>query len=257
MSLNFKNAWSCLKENLGNSEILMKRKSSHKIAELEKRLSAALKKRDQGLKEFLQEGPIHARRHAVCVAAIVLSGQPRIDEPLERAWARALRAYGVGNDHDDAVQKLDRIIVGTKKVSLVFTGIFAKAPVWLLQFTGMALDAGFLKFKLPDITKKIAWGSAGFNDARRWPLLPVGTIAAGDPIPDIGVRRVVIALLCIVAPPFSNVEDLIRPKEENLSRKDMDRFELFEMAIEEEMNPDRKWSSYEMSRVRKLCDRIF
>jgi hypothetical protein len=37
----------------------------------------------------------------------------------------------------------------------------------------------------------------------------------------------------------------------------MDRFELFEMAIEEEMNPDRKWSSYEMSRVRKLCDRIF
>jgi hypothetical protein len=235
----------------------MKRKSSHKMADLEKRLSAAEKKRDKGLKEFLQKYPTDARRHALCVAAIVLSGQPKIDEPLERAWARALRAYGVGNDDVDAVQKLNRIIVGTEKVSVVFTRIFAKAPIWLLQFTGVALDTCALKFKLPNITKRIAWGSAGFDDARRWPLLPKGTIAAGDPIADIDVRRVTIALWCIPAPPFSDVQYLFRPKEEKLSRKGMDMLELFKMAIEEEQNPDKKWSSYEMSRARRLCKRIF
>jgi hypothetical protein len=235
----------------------MTRKSSHKIAELEKRLSAAGKKRDQRLKEFLQKYLTDARRHAVCVAAIVLSGQPKIDEPLERAWARALRAYGAGNDDVDAVQKLDRKIVETEKVALVFTVIFAKAPIWLLQFTGVALDVCALKFKLPNITKRIAWGSKGFDDARRWPLLPNGTIAAGDPIADRDVRRVIIALWCIPAPPSLDVQDLFQPKEENLSRRDMDMLELFGMAVEEERKPDKKWSSYEMSRARRLCKRIF
>ena len=64
-------------------------------------------------------------------------------------------------------------------------------PVWLLQFTGMAMDARLLKFDLPDISDTLGWGSAGYEDARRWPLLPVGTIMAGEPIPD-GRRRATI-----------------------------------------------------------------
>jgi hypothetical protein len=77
---------------------MMDRRSRHRIGKCEELLSAALKERDERLKEFLQEGFIHALRHATAVAAIVLSGQPRIDEPLNRAWARALQRYGIENN---------------------------------------------------------------------------------------------------------------------------------------------------------------
>jgi hypothetical protein len=39
--------------------------------------------------------PYQARRHATAVAAIILSGQPKIDKPLNKAWNRALRHYGI------------------------------------------------------------------------------------------------------------------------------------------------------------------
>ena len=77
------------------------------------------------------------------------------------------------------------IIKGDGEESARFAEIFGTAPVWLLQFTGMALDARLLKFDLPDIGDTLGWGSAGYEDARRWPLVPVGTIMAGDPIPDL------------------------------------------------------------------------
>ena len=47
------------------------------------------------------------RCHATAVAAIVLSGKPKIDEPLVRAWERALAYYGIegattpNNDRQD------------------------------------------------------------------------------------------------------------------------------------------------------------
>jgi hypothetical protein len=65
----------------------MDRKSRHKIAKSEKLVSAALQKRDENLKAWLRRWPTDARRHATAVAAIVLSGQPRIYEPLSQAWA--------------------------------------------------------------------------------------------------------------------------------------------------------------------------
>ena len=62
----------------------MDRRSRHRIGKCEELLSAALKERDERLKQVLQVAPTYARRHAAAVAAIVLSGRPRIDEPLER-----------------------------------------------------------------------------------------------------------------------------------------------------------------------------
>ena len=120
----------------------MDRKSRHKIAQSEKLLSAALQERDQRLKEFLLRGaPTHARHHATAVAAIVLAGQPRIYEPLDRAWARALRQYGIReNNQHAAAQRLYPTIVGEREECARFTELFRRAPVWLLQFTGMALD---------------------------------------------------------------------------------------------------------------------
>jgi hypothetical protein len=53
----------------------------------------------------------------------------------------------------------------------------------------MAIDAQVLEFDLPDLSDEINWGVEGLKDAQRWPLLPLGTIAAGDPCaaPDDGL----------------------------------------------------------------------
>jgi hypothetical protein len=60
-----------------------------------------------------------------------------------------------------------------------FTQIFRTAPVWLLEFTWMRLDAELLKFDLPKMTDKQVWGEKGLEDMMRWPLLPLGMMTDG------------------------------------------------------------------------------
>jgi hypothetical protein len=237
---------------------MMNRKLVHRIGKCEELLSAALKKRKEGLKQFLRVGPTHARRHATTVAAIVLSGHPRIDEPLNRAWARALRHYGIHtSDQVTAAQRLFPIIKRDGEESARFTEIFRTAPVWLLQFTGMALDARLLKFDLPDISDTLRWGSAAYEDARRWPLLPVGTITSGDPIPDSDPRRLWIILFCMITEPFPDLEDLSREDEEIRSHREIDPLlQDLSLAVDLDGKPESKWSAYEKRRMRKLAERI-
>jgi hypothetical protein len=237
---------------------MMDRRSRHRIGKCEELLSPALKERDERLRQFLRGGPIHARRHATAVAAIVLSGQPRIDEPLNRAWARALQRYGIdNNDQVAAAQRLFPIIKGDGKASARFTEIFRTAPVWLLQFTGMALDARLLKFDLPDLSYTLRWGSAGLEDARRWPLLPIGTITAGDPIPESDPRRLWIILWCMITEPFPDLEELSREEEEIRSHREMDPLlQDLLLAADLDGKPESKWSAYEKRRMRKLAERI-
>ena len=236
----------------------MDRRSRHRIGKFEELLSAALKERDERLKKFLQAGPIHARRHATAVAAIVLSGHPRIDEPLNRAWARALQHYGIDTKNEiQAAQRLFPIIKRGENASARFTEIFRMAPVWLLQLTGMALDARVLKFGLPDISDTLKWGSAGLEDARRWPLLPVGTITAGDLIPESDPRRLWIILFCMITEPFPELKDLFREDEEFRSHREMDPLlsDLF-LALDSDRKPESKWSAHEKRRMRRLSERI-
>jgi hypothetical protein len=63
-----------------------------------------------------------------------------------------------------------------------FTEIFRTAPVWLLEFTKIQMDSLVLEFDLPDLSGELNWGVEGVKDAERWPLLPLGTITAGDPV---------------------------------------------------------------------------
>ena len=45
---------------------------------------------------------------------------------------------------------------------------------------------------------RLLWGDAGFEEARRWPLLPSGTMTAGAPIPNIDERQLWLAYFCVV-----------------------------------------------------------
>ena len=236
----------------------MDRRSRHRIGKCEALLSAALKERDERLKKFLQAGPIHARRHATAVAAIVLSGHPRTDEPLKRAWARALQHYGIDTKNEiKAAQRLFPIIKRGGKESARFTEIFRTAPVWLLQLTGMAMDARLLKFDLPDISDTLEWGSAGLEDARRVAVAAGRHDTAGDLIPKSDPQRLWIILFCMITEPFPELEDLFREDEEIRSHREMDPLlqDIF-LALDLDRKPESQWSAHEKRRMRRLSERI-
>jgi hypothetical protein len=168
-----------------------------RLSKIDERLSAAVKERKRKDQEKLEALLFSAHHHATAAAAIVLAGQPKIDEPLIEAWNRALKHYGVESkpwrgikDQIEAEKLLRSKILEGKEQSARFSEIFAAAPVWFLQFTGLAWDARLLKFTLPDISRsRFDWGDAGYEDARSWPRLPSGMITAGDPIPSDDIIR--------------------------------------------------------------------
>jgi hypothetical protein len=80
----------------------MDRKLSQRIRNIEKLLSeaeesvsVALKKREEDWALWRHIYGPRALLHATAVAAISIYGEPRIDEPLIRAWVRTLRHQGI------------------------------------------------------------------------------------------------------------------------------------------------------------------
>jgi len=233
----------------------MDQRSRHRIGKAEELLSAALKERDARLKQSVKMWPSQALRHSTAVAAIVLSGQPRVDEPLNRSWARALLHYGIDASNEQiAAQRLYPIIDRGEKGSVRFTEIFRMAPVWLLQFTGMAMDARLVKFDLPDVSTALRWGSAGYEDARRWPSLPLGTMMAGDPIPDLDPRRVWITLFCMRTEPIPDFADILSREDEEIRSHRDPLVEDISLALDLDRKPEKEWSRYEKRRMRKLAE---
>jgi hypothetical protein len=242
------------------------RKSQQRLLKLEKLISTAGKEYEEREKQHVKNLPYHARRHATEVAAIVLSGRAKIDEPLSIAWARALLLYGIdvyspeGMEDRVRAERLFPAIIGGAQQSARFTEIFATAPVWLLQFTLTAIDAILLKFQVPDISKRLRWGSDGYKDARSWPLLPSGMMTAGDSIPDNDPRRWCVDILCTVMPgdPIKAFEDrLSRESEEHRSRRDNDPLVAdICFALDLDGKPEEEWSGYEKRRMRRLSERF-
>jgi hypothetical protein len=253
----------------------MDRRSRQRIWKLERLLSkterllpAVLTKLEKNripLEVILRGIPKVLRLHATAVAAIVISGEPKIDEPLVRAWERTLAHHridaaegsaldaedsGLNDDGEDsalhelrAAEKMYPAIVDDPDYgrphswwdphivhapeSARFTEIFRDAPVWLLQFTAMRIDAPVLEFDLPDMSAELIWGVEGVKDAKRWPRLPLGTMAAGDPV-------------CIAPEEFGS--DL-SPEERRFYQETKKR-------------PEEEWSRLERRRMRALIERL-
>jgi hypothetical protein len=122
------------------------------------------------------------------------------------------------------------------------------------------MDARLLKFHVPDISQRLRWGSAGYESARRWPLLPSGVMTAGDPIPNNDPRQLWLILFCnmAVGDPIQALEArLSREKEEDCSHCANDPFlEAIIFALNLDGKPEEEWSGYEKRRMRKLAERI-
>jgi hypothetical protein len=231
----------------------MAKRLRRSIEDIEKRLSKLNRK--------IRIPRDDARYHAMAVAAIVLSGQPNIDEPLRHAWERTLQHHGIdisepGSYYDQvfAPKQLSRKIMDGADESGQFAQIFKSAPVWLLQFTGTAVDARLLKFQLPELSRRFPWGSAGYEDARRWPLLPLGRISDGEPIPRLDPRRLWIALFCqLTVGEFPDAIDF--PSEEDEPITDPLLKDVF-FALDLDGVPEEELSRYQKRRLRKLSERI-
>ena len=209
----------------------MDRSSQQRISRAEKLLSKAeelvsieLKKHAKRREEMYKSLRPQARRHATAVAAIVISGEPKIDEPLFHAWVRALQHYGItdeygrkyeyenwlerGNGYLDIYDSVfysaydqwyPAILNGANKAEEItkifsaeeaekFTKIFSAAPVWLLEFTLMGVDAYLLQFNLPEMRDKLVWGQKGLEDRWRWPFLPLGMMTDVDPVAEVALE---------------------------------------------------------------------
>lgn len=237
-----------------------------RLSKIDKRVSTNMKRREKKIERYLSDLLFCARHHAIAVAAIVLSGQPKIDEPLIIAWNRALQHYGIKvggrgelDDQNLAAQQLAPLILGGKESSARFTEIFAAAPVWLIQFTALAHDARFLKFDLPNISMRLSWGGTGYEDARRWPLLPLGTMTSGEPIPNIDPRQVYIAYNCVVG-----TGDAIQALRDSFSGAKGEELSKTNDPLVDEMiwasdlleKPEEEWPPHERRRMRKHISRL-
>jgi hypothetical protein len=246
----------------------MDRRSRQRIWKLERLLSKTerllpavltkLEKSREPLEAMFSGLRESVRLHTTAVAAIVISGEPKIDEPLVHAWERTLAHHRMDGDDstldDDAIDMPFPELLAAAKMypaivddshysrpdscwwdpgivhapeSARFTEIFGTAPVWLLQFTRIRLDARVLEFDLPDISAELLWGVEGVKDAKRWPRLPLGTMAAGDPV-------------CIAPEEFGS--DL-SPEERHFYQ-------------EMKQRPEEEWSRLERRRMRALIERL-
>jgi hypothetical protein len=232
-----------------------------RISRIEELIASKLDARQERRKQWEKALPIHARRHATAVAAIVLAGEPKIDEPLIRPWARSLRHYKIAIDPTTAseqiraAQLLFPIIVGEQASSARFAEIFSTAPAWLLQFTRTVLDAWIIRFHLPEMKPNPNWGSAGFADAERWPLLPKGVLSAGELIPHHDARHISLIIQSIVPP----IDCL--PKDVNLfASNDVPSYEsgtiLDDIDFAFSLDKKPEWSAYERRRMRRFLRRL-
>ena len=174
----------------------MERQFQRKIWRLEKQISEVKTREKEEWNDFFLTH--FAGYHAAKVAAIVLHGEPKIDEPLTRALRRACEKLGFSPYHQENAENgeiedlIHMELTSGKNEAETFLAAFEQAPLWLLHFTTVALDAFILKLNLPELSAPARWGMEGIKDARRWPLLPLGTIAAGQPVSEqivLDIRR--------------------------------------------------------------------
>ena len=168
----------------------MERRFKLRVWKLENQINEQKRKREDEWIETQAYWRSQARFHAAAVAAIVLQGEPRIDEPLERAWLRALERYGIHVSDPTSTnspakvgpQLLAKLLKYGADELDTFSEIFRDAPAWLLMFTSVRIDAKLLNFELPDLSDSVEMGRDGLKEAKLWPLLPTRIMTAGEPV---------------------------------------------------------------------------
>jgi hypothetical protein len=164
----------------------MSRSRSQRLARLEQtvaKLQAERKRREAERDAALRHAALD---HLTMVVAVVLHGDPRIDEPFQLAWWRAVSRLGLnGAPHGDVLITSRRILVsqlpGTD-LEEKFGRVLSSAPHWVLSFCRCTLDASILGIPL-QIEGQLPEPGRHEIDRRSWPSLPEGAFADGGFLP--------------------------------------------------------------------------
>jgi hypothetical protein len=199
------------------------RTKHRRLARLEKLVAPYLQARS----EWLFKAP---RYHSIRLGAIVLRGDPKLDEPLEAAWARCLVAFDVlshieDKEFGDALALWKPVLenLSGNNEQQKFQHLFDISPPWLLVFTRAFLTAWVLGIKLPDLCGTPRAGHIGFREGRKWPDLPKGILQAGDPLPESTV---------LTPEEQREVITLFEKPEEEWTRDERHRFDEINAKIE-------------------------
>jgi hypothetical protein len=165
----------------------MGRNKHQRLARLEQtaqRLRDERKKREADHNERLRRA---AWDHLTMVVAVVLHGDPRIDERLEIAWRRTLDRLGLTETPPrDLLIKVRDILCdqlpGDSPLEKL-ARVLSSAPPWILSFCLCSMDA--VIFKIPLQLKGPLPEQCRSEIARpSWPRLPRGAFADGGPMPE-------------------------------------------------------------------------
>jgi hypothetical protein len=161
-----------------------------RLEQLASLTAAERKRRNTALAEWRRSS---ARDHAMKLVAIILHGSPRVDEPLEIAWHRALEQLGLERlglsftPSADVAARLRAVVLpelpgDTQNAKLAH--VLNSGPTWLIKFCHAWMDAILLGIELrQDPSFRLEFGRIGLREGvDSWPDLPKGTLAAGGPI---------------------------------------------------------------------------
>jgi hypothetical protein len=143
------------------------------IAELERRTS-----------ELIDSAPILAEDHLPRVIGVFRYGEPRIEEPLARAYGRALSKLGVDErllpNHLRGI--LEREPPAGDIKSKIAAGV-RQTPDWLQHLCFTALSMNLIGFEPTQLAEAVLKLQPTRSDRNCWPWLPQGILV---PLPDLG-----------------------------------------------------------------------
>jgi hypothetical protein len=158
---------------------------SRRVARLEQKVGPYLQRQKEEHQKAREGLAKITRAHAIALAALVLHGKPKLEEPLEAAWKRCCLRFGRLIDQPlwniEFFEPVLKELPGDTEAEK-FQHVFDIAPLWLLEFTHAIMTAGLLGLKCPDTSRAPRAGQTAYDMVLRWPLLPHGTLQAGGPV---------------------------------------------------------------------------
>jgi hypothetical protein len=205
--------------------------SSRRLLRLEKGAASSKTERRRSEAENAAWQRQAARDHATKLVALILHGDPQIEEPLAIAWRRALGRLGlVGIAETELADRLRALVItglpgDTENAK--FAHVFCSAPQWLLKFCLAWADDSILGIDLPKSSEpQTKLGRKALRECLdSWPDLPAGTIGAGGPIPKLTPSPLSSPLGALSLEEIIDLRRLVEKGDDNWSRRDYRRYE--------------------------------
>jgi hypothetical protein len=120
----------------------MNRSNTRRVSQLEKLVSSTAPERGRRKTALAEWRRSSARDHAMNLVALILHGDPRVDEPLEIAWHRALEQLGLERLADftpsaHVAARLRPVLLPQlpgDTENAKFAHFLNSAPTWLIKF---------------------------------------------------------------------------------------------------------------------------